>query len=572
MKKSSAANPFLNPWTSFGLAFFALFALLLVYSAGKGIDPTDESFYLYCYAAPARFLYGLSWFGFAGSIWRDLAGGSVFWLRLLGYVTMLACAGLCVSALARQYPNLLDADENRGMILVIICSIYATLYMPVVLTPGYNSITACGLALTLGGVGLLSGARRSSWAGSLLIGLGCALVLFGKPNSFPALLALLGLWALKVRPELKSVLTAALVCAAIVLAVIVVHMPISETWRLVVEPVSFLFRFHKVMEPMHFGGLARSFFRFFLIFCSLCALAVICPERFAAAAVLALSAVMVFMLRRSSDFGIHALAPSLALGLILLNAVLSRQRLRQFVQPEGPHWDLILLSFAFPFCYFLGTNVPLTMALGNASFFWWITVLLCLGRLRPRPWVRTLSLICFAACVLWMAFWSWHAFSSPYRHGSKIWEETEALTDVPGLERVHVTPAYHIWVQRLRTEAAAAGFRAGMPVLDISGGGPGLMLFIRALPAGSNWILGGYRMSTEYLRFALDHISDEDRPRCWILRLRGDKPFLRFDLGVLRGCGIDPESGYEVVWQDKHPLYPGEEAVLLRPIGLGSKR
>jgi len=567
LKRSRFSTPFLNPWTSLGFVFLALCAALLIYAAGKGIDFTDESFYLLYYAAPARHLFNLSWFQFVGSLWHDLAGGSVFGLRLCGYATMFACAILCLAGLSRAYPILLAADCNRGFALLTVCSIYATLYMPVMLTPGYNSIDACGLALTLGGVALIPRGQTRSFVGSILVGLGCAFVLFGKPNCFLALLVLLALWAWRVRPGRKPVLVAAFVCAVTVFAVIAMHLPISETWRLVWEPVNFLLRVYKVYESMRFEGLGKYVLRSLVTFCSLSAFVTICPKRFAIAGVLTASAVITFMLSHSNSVALGALAPSLALGLLLLTAVQSRRQ-PQDIDPEGPSSELILLSFAFPICYFHGSAVPFTMTLGNASFFWWITVLLCLGRLRPVPRIRALSFFCCAACALWLVFWAWHAFSSPYRHGSRIWEETEALTDVPGFERVHVTPFNHSWIQHLRGEAESAGFRPGMPVLDISGGVPGLMLLIDASPAGSNWIFGGYKMSTEYLRFALDRISPEDRRRCWMLRLKGDPPYLRFDLGVLREYGIDPEGSYEAVWQGREPFYQEREIILLRPVGL----
>jgi len=570
--RSRLATPLANPCTSLGIVFLAVFSSLLIYAAGRGIDPTDESFYLLYYAAPARHLFWVSWFQFVGSLWYGLAGGSVFGLRLWGYATMLACAILCVAGLTREYPNLLIRDSNRALALISICSMYATLFMPAILTPGYNSITACGLALVLGGAGLLRGARTRSMAGSFLVGIGCALVVLGKPSSSPVLLGLLGLWAWGARPGRRPLLLAIPICVAAVLAIMLIHLPISAIWRLVWEPINFIMSFHRVREPMHFAGVAKYLLGFSLIFCSLAALAAVCPKRFAAPGVVALSAVAAFMVGRSNSFGIHALAPGLALGLILLTAVLSRPGLRRFAQSEGPPLELILLSFALPFCYFLGSAVPLTMTFGNASFFWWITVLLCLGRMAPSSWARNLSLFCFISCALWLAIWSWQAFSSPHRHESRIWEETAALTVVPGLERVHVTPAYQSWIQRLRAEAESAGFRPGMPVLDISGGGPGLMLFIEASPAGCDWILGGYRMSTEYLRFALDRISTEDRRRCWVLRLKGDQQFLRFDLEVLREYGIDLERGYEAVWQDTHPHYPNRKVVLLRPVGFGPQK
>jgi len=570
--RSHSVSPSLNRCTIFGLGFLALFASLLIYAAGKGIDPTDESMYLLYYAAPARHLFGLSWFQFVGSLWHDLSGGGVFGLRLWGYATMFACAGLCVAALARQYPDLLALDYHGGLALLTVGSMCATLFMPVILTPGYNSITACGLALTLGGVALIQGKRVRSRAGSLFVGFGCALVLFGKPSSLPALLVLLGLWAWRVHPGRRPVLLGALICAVTVPAVIAIHLPIAEIWRLVWEPIHFLVRFSQVTEPMHIGGLAGGLFKFFLIFCSLAALAAICPASFATPAILILSVVIASMLRRHSSFGLHALAFSLALGLIISTAVLSRPGLRRFTQPGGPPMALILLSFALPFCYFLGSAVPLTMVFGNASFFWWITVLLCLGRFEPLPWAKNLSLFCFIACGLWLALWSWHAFSSPYRHEARIWEETTALQDVPGLERIHVTPAYNSWIQRLRVEAATAGFQPETPILDITGGGPGTTLFLGGTPEGANWIPGGYAMSTEYLRFALDRISPEERRRCWILRLRDDMPRLRFDFGVLREYGIDLEKGYVAVWQDSHPLFRDQEIVLLRPVGFESER
>ncbi|OAN66371.1 hypothetical protein A7X12_13455 [Sphingomonas sp. TDK1] len=152
---------------------------LLVYGAGRGIDLTDEIFYLVWARDPEAYALLYQPFGYLLHPLYALLGGDIARYRITGFATTALAGALLGNGLAPQpSARLRFAIFGAGTALVI--------YFPWIVTPSYNSAANVGAMLVLAGVATLHrpaplGARAAA-AGMIALGL-CAAA-FAKPPLF----------------------------------------------------------------------------------------------------------------------------------------------------------------------------------------------------------------------------------------------------------------------------------------------------------------------------------------------------------------------------------------------------
>jgi hypothetical protein len=178
---------------------------LLVYGSGRGLDLTDEVFYLGRTRDPTGYRLSYQPFGYLLHPLFQLTGGDLQTYRLAGFAIVAAAGAFLGSALP-------SADGRRRL-----CGLYGavsalTVFFPWIITPSYNSAANAGAMLVIGGV-LRTGSPRGRVAGGVAAAAGLAVAAFAKPPLFA--IAVLGMAVVAVAARnRRAAIVASLVLAA----------------------------------------------------------------------------------------------------------------------------------------------------------------------------------------------------------------------------------------------------------------------------------------------------------------------------------------------------------------------
>jgi hypothetical protein len=112
----------------------------------------------------------------------------------------------------------------------------------------------------------------------------------------------------------------------------------------------------------------------------------------------------------------------------------------------------------------------------------------------------------------------------------------------PGGSRLFLSRETAAYVRKLQEVAYANGFRAGIPLLDLTGVSPGSLFAMGAHPLGIAWTPSGYEGSTDFLASALEDETCEAIATSWILTEPSAPD--RFSVEMLRQFGIDIAVDY----------------------------
>ena len=118
----------------------------------RGIDLTDESFYLVYSTFPDSILASVTSFGYYTKIILDLANGDIYWFRVTGFLILLGTS-FFFSCELNKYITVKTSLDNRllevSWIVVSTMSLFSY-YSTWVVTPSYNLIVLLS-CLTISG-------------------------------------------------------------------------------------------------------------------------------------------------------------------------------------------------------------------------------------------------------------------------------------------------------------------------------------------------------------------------------------------------------------------------------------
>lgn len=196
---------------------------LLLYGAGRGVDLTDEIFYLVWARDPEAYALLYQPFGYLLHPLYALLGGDVARYRIAGFAITASAGALLGHRLAP------DSARRPGFALFGAAAALV-IYFPWIITPSYNSAANVGAMLMLAGLATMVRTHRHATlaAASVSIALGLCLAAFAKPPLFAlgaaVLLVLAGISARQERQRSVAAL-AALPLAALLISL---FLPLSR--------------------------------------------------------------------------------------------------------------------------------------------------------------------------------------------------------------------------------------------------------------------------------------------------------------------------------------------------------
>jgi hypothetical protein len=187
---------------------------LLIYGSGRGLDLTDEIFYLIWARDPDAYQLVYQPFGYLLHPLFQAVGGNLQAYRLAGFA-ITAGAGAFLAA------SLRGASRSPVAFPVYGAAAALTIFYPWIVTPSYNSLANVGAMLTIAGIlRALEASPRARVTGALAAAVGLCLAAFGKPPLFAIAVVVILLAAVSVRGA-RIALLLSLALAAVLMSLVV---------------------------------------------------------------------------------------------------------------------------------------------------------------------------------------------------------------------------------------------------------------------------------------------------------------------------------------------------------------
>ena len=544
LTKGSAAK-------TFEIGLLLILILCCAYVARLGFDLTDESYYVFCIYYAGVFQAAIHSFGMLLAPFLYLFGRSLVYARLFGIFSLIA-SGLILGLQLHKYYQTLHrragSDDPFGIDLTYTSAIFSLSYYGVisVMTPSYNLFSnVAGCLVAAGSLGwmllqpprantpLAQESKYSSLYCSILVGIGGCIACLAKPT-FALLCAvaiaaqLVTIWRrLGIKTALSFAVPAAIFCIIPVIVLIHGTLGIEHTISI----------FQKGQQTLNFGNkitalpmktimdilhAPRGLLVAVLVF-----IALVTVKRFgssssmrwlpnAAVAVLCIElAYFIYIVGRSlvhHESSVSAAgAPVLMIALGIVGCGLVRQ---QALNVSLASWIPVIITASMPFAISFGTANGLVAQTAYSVFFTLIALCIAANLLFRGlvPMIVRLACLAYTSCLL---FWS---FQIPYGLPAPFWQQNESIHLSPQGDVLYVDHLTARYVSDLRSIAADNRLTPDVPIIDLSGGGPGTALFLNANAPYYPWIVHAFGKGSEQLADTVwNSLSVSDRKKAWII-------------------------------------------------------
>lgn len=537
----------------------------LVSVADRGFDITDEGYYLLNARYPGMStLAEVSSFGYYTGILYRLAGGEIFWFRILGVGFLLAAGGLFSVSVVRVINRQLDVADSNSMFLgkVSFIMVGGLLYYAwTIVTPSYNLLILAAILMSVGA--LLFGLEETlsrppgsrmplAWFG--LAGLAIGLGVLSKASS-ALLLASTLLLTVLVWPGLDRGQRgkAAIALVAGGAAIGLLHALFFQAPLSYLDAVQLGIRSKGILDPRYGVGmisrvgaeltvLGRNvvdhYGWWYLLWPAVVILGggLVEGQRRKARVVELLSVLGLGValwasyrwgnyLDASGRFSQSVTYFSWAVLLIIAGvsaALVSIHRFRGMDRPRSIRLIIVLLlCLSMPVVFAFGTNnhILVGASTGVAPLFAAIVVGLSLMmKATGGRWAASLGM---AGLAVIAAITVTTAGAKPYRlNGSLSAQVVDTDIGVPPT-RLRLDSESHGFFVDMNRLATDCGFSPGDEIIDLSGRSPGVVFALGGRSPGTAWYAGGYPGSAEATSFWLSLVSQERRTRAWLLAAPG---------------------------------------------------
>ncbi|MBK8574720.1 MAG: hypothetical protein IPN90_03230 [Elusimicrobia bacterium] len=239
-------------------------------------------------------------------------------------------------------------------------------------------------------------------------------------------------------------------------------------------------------------------------------------------------------------------------GLILLAIPLAaatlgflEYRLGLFSQVPSTQKVLALIFVAFPHVFAFGSNDNYLYRGSWAGLFWVMAGLIFIAPIvrSNKKWgiLLPLSLATQLIAVLLLQ----GGMQNPYRQTGPLGLNKHIVEIGRPGAKVILSEGYANYIKGAVALAKEAGFKAGTPVIDLSGQSPGILYAMQAESIGQPWTIGGYPGSLNLATEALKRVPCEKIGKAWILAEPGGPRSLPAEL--LENFGGNMGDHYETV-------------------------
>lgn len=569
----------------------ALVAWVLWY-AGYGYDFSDEGHYLNWIANPWVNQTSVTQFSFIYHPLYQLLGGDIALLRRVSLLLTLGLGWLLCHLLleklvaAQAVPGRRRCLPRLATSAILSTCTLACLHFFWLPTPSYDSLAL--QSLLLAGTGLVladTGKSRQSLLGWFLIGISGWLAFMAKPTTAMALGAAIGLYLVLSGRFRWRMLVITLATAA--------SLGLASAWAIDGNIAGFVRRLAlgaddaRLLQGRHTLGEALRWDTFqltgaekgtlacatVLVFFATCLS--LSPNRArrtggaAVAFIPSLVCLWIVLLGGTPQLGLgrfHGVQFwAVPFGALLaVGAMAAKGKLPRPVARD--QWALALCFATFPHIYAFGTNENYWMSGSRAAVFWVLAGVVLLAALHRDEMDWRIFLPTAAGAQLCTTVLLFVSMEYPYRQTQPLRLNTDLVQFAGTGSKLLVSRGFADYVAKLQLLAATAGFKAGDPMLDLTGRYPGALYALGAQSVGRSWMIGGYPGSEALAIANLDRVSPAELKSAWILT-EPDGP-RKLPTDILKRYGIDVAHDFHEVGELNSPRgsYPDRyKQHLLKP-------
>lgn len=550
-----------NALSVFCVALGTVFIVSYVASYCRyGFDFTDESYYLISMTDPFYYDASVSQFGFVYRYLFDLFSGDIAMLRLANLALTFALA----FSLSMNVVRLVGGAQSARWVRVVLSAGLATAGLISYLgrwTPNYNSLAFQGLLIV--GVGLLTARpllSRASLAAWMFIGVGGWLTFMAKPSTAAGVAVATSIYVLiSGKLNLRGLIVAAATASLLVVlsAVIIDGSIIKFVSRVKLgfelTELSGGYSLRGSLRLDHFSLSVSEKFLAAVLFLSVAiaiyvsSIAEMIWDGWLKAAIAAISTVLTISIAWGWPTVIDASGLSVGLVILAIPAAAAVVFVLLFlheptVSQSRERWAAVVLFMALPLIYAYGSNNNYWYLSCTVGFFWGLAGAL-LVRIGPTAWSTVGRVVPVVLAVQFTAMLFLFTYvQQPFRQPQPLWLNDQPMTIGNSGSVLMLASGFAAHIRDVRAKAADAGFKAGTPILDLTGLSPGLVFALRARSAGSPWLVGGYPGSADVARSTIARMPCADMSRAWIF-VAPDGP-RAISVAVLDAIGASLDRDY----------------------------
>lgn len=505
-----------------------------------GIDFTDEGFYLVWMSNPYNYSVSATQFGFIYHPLYKLLDGNIAALRQANILITFSLSWCLSNILLKSvYGNQSLKNLHRviisGAISIasLVSLVFAGLWLP---TPSYNSLAL--QALLIAATGLLLADRhagRVSVIGWFLVGVGGWLAFMAKPTTAAALVFISGFYLalarkLNIRLLLMSVATAISLTILFALVIDGSLTAFFERLKSGVEMYRILDGGHstvKFLNMIYFQLGSRVWF--LLIIFTVLTFTGTYISHIKMSTLAHGGSIVSIMFGLASLAIILGLTPKMIItgrfqGLLFwtipLAAMLagfSIDRFNWFSKISRTQWPLVLMLLVFPFGYAFGTSNEMLVNSALAAIFWVLAGFIFLipfssNQNSPALLLPLAFVVQMIAVILINS-----GMENPYRQHQSLRTNNFNLDIGKSGSSLVLSQGFGQYVAEAVDTANQAGFKHGMPMIDLTGQSPGLLYAMGASNIGQAWTVGGYPGSDALAVMMLKNVMCQELASAWLL-------------------------------------------------------
>ena len=529
---------------------------LFVWTADRGIDFTDESYYLLNYLHWRELTATVTFFGAYFDAPFRLLGQRVGAMRIFGMVLLMGAGGFFawrVMAFAASRggvgrgvgsggdSRVADAARGRsalhlapGVIVGMLATCFYYSYVTTLRAPSYNLLVlvcvlvATGLMLMLAdGCGTRAQRCATALGYGLLLG-ACAL---GKAPSAAAMALCHGVFFAVFNRPRRTFELAAMAIVGVVINLVLLQVLRPGWLQVMRDGVTLTTALDGRYSSIPFAALGDAVLRG--------------AVRLVPA--LALTALLFMFVVRRWGRTHRALLSWLVVGLVsgimltiqlqgygkswwallLFGTALLGWAERMCREPAvapadaRPVFGMSVLLFALPVVYSIGTNGSLPAHTQMAAVFSVVAIMLplqrlwALGSIHRSALALALAVLCLPTLVS-----QWRSLTDPnftYRLRTGLLDQRLPLVLGAAGDVLLVDAVTRNNIAALSHAMRAAGYVVGEPILDVTGDGSGLVYALGGRPVGTAWLIGGYAGSERVAALLLKSVPVATLQRTWVL-------------------------------------------------------
>lgn len=569
------------------LATFVAMGYVILLSQ-SGIDLTDEGFYLNTISFPSNYAATVTQFGFIYHPIYLIADGDVATLRRVNYLLTYGIAVLlCFTVVRNCFALDRPGSGIRFLLFSIVIAISSLLLTCFELpqSPSYNTLAFQSLLMGATGISLSHSAKfRVRIFGCILIGFSLWLAFMAKPTTALALGFLSFFHFVFSEKSNKPALLIPATTAFILLLIFALAIDGSVT--------AFANRLLSAIDSGRVLGAGNTLisiwrwddfplsgnYLYILIFLSLALafLMFLCSRegrisRIAIVAICATSAVISIGIL----FNYHPLMSSLpryaGLQLLALPAgclifLLATNVAKRGTQISRDKLILAVTLSLLPFAYAFGTDRPYWLNAEGASFFWVLSGLVLVSDVKVNGASWRILFPVSGLSILLSSLFIFGSIEYPMRQLQSLRVNADWISVGKEGNQLTISSDLNKYIGDLRRLAADGGFKAGTPVIDLTGSSPGVAYILNGTAPGAPWLLGGYPGSEAFATAMLDAVSCNEIARSWVLTSPNQAG--RLPSKLLERYGISLDHDYEDLGFATRPPTPFPQSYahhLLKP-------